>query len=459
MIAPHTPPNTAPHTTSSHSSDRSKHRSSVIGIVLAVIALVLLSWLAWHLTHSSGSAAGGRPGFGGKGGRPATTVGVAVAAQADIPVTLDALGTVNAGATATVHAQVSGVLQKLLFSEGQMVKAGQALAQIDPRQFEISLMQASGQLKRDEAQLEAARLTLERYRTLLGQDSIARQEVDTQQALVKQLEGTVLSDRASEGMARLNLSYSKVVAPISGRIGLKAVDVGNVVSPSDAGGIAVITQVAPLVVEFAVPQDRVPELQASLMKGHALPATAFDRTRTHVLESGQFAALDNQVDVQTGTVRAKASFANAKQTLFPSQFVNIRLLVRTIEGAVVVPVTALRHNSTGDYVYVMDAASHTVALRPVTRGQATVDKVEIAAGLKVGEQVITEGADRLKDGDKVVLPGDKPDFGNANGKRGSHQRPASESASSPQTTPRGAWPQRRNQSSAKSGNNGSAASQ
>jgi multidrug efflux system membrane fusion protein len=337
----------------------------------------------------------------------ATTVGVATAEQATLPVTLDALGTVTAAATTTVRPQVSGILQKVLFKEGQLVKAGQVLAQIDPRQFEMALLQATGQRQRDEAQLENARLTLERYRTLLAQDSIARQDVDTQAALVKQLEGTVMTDRAAEGTARLNLGYTKVVAPISGRVGLRVVDVGNLVSASDANGIAVITQQSPIDVEFAVPQDRVPDIMSRASTGATLAALAYDRTRTDVLATGRFAALDNQVDTQTGTVMAKARFDNDKMTLFPSQFVNVRLEMRTIRDAVVVPVTALRHGTDGDFVWVLNK-DRTVSLRPVKRGQATVDKVQIASGLQAGEKVITEGADRLTDGAKVTLPGDKP---------------------------------------------------
>ena len=330
---------------------------------------------------------------------------------------LDALGTVTAAATATVRPQVSGVLQKINFSEGQLVKAGQVLATIDPRAFEMALLQASGQRQKDEAQLESAKVTLARFRTLLAQDSIARQEVDTQAALVKQLEGTVMTDRASEGVAKLNLSYTQVKAPITGRVGLRVVDMGNLVGSGDANGIAVITQLSPIDVEFAVPQDQVPDLQARVQEGAPLPAIALDRTRTTNLASGKFAALDNQVDVQTGTVKAKARFANADQALFPSQFVNLRLEVRNIKDAVVVPVTALRHGATGDFVYVLNAAERTVALRPVTRGQATVDKVQVTTGLQAGEQVITEGADRLKDGAKVTLPGDKPAAGGAGGGR------------------------------------------
>lgn len=395
-------------------------RNKIIGSVIAVLAMAGLGYLAWHLTHpepTAGAAQGQRAGGGGGGrggrGAPATTVGVATAERADIPVVLDALGTVTAAATATVRPQVAGVLQKILFSEGQIVKAGQVMATIDARAFEMALLQASGNRQRNEAQLDSARVTLARFRTLLTQDSIARQEVDTQAALVKQLEGTVMTDRAAEGVAKLNLSYTQVKAPIGGRVGLRVVDMGNLVGSGDANGIAVITQLSPIDVEFAVPQDQVPDLQARVREGGALPAVAFDRTRTNSLANGKFAALDNQVDVQTGTVRAKARFANADQALFPSQFVNLRLEVRNIKDAVMVPVTALRHGSTGDFVYVLNVAERTVALRPVTRGQATVDKVQVVTGLQAGEQVITEGADRLKDGAKVTLPGDRPAAGGA----------------------------------------------
>jgi multidrug efflux system membrane fusion protein len=396
---------------------RRSRRAKVIGGVIAILAMAALGGLAWHLTHPAAAAGGpGAPAngagrAGGGRGAPATTVGVANAERADIPVVIDALGTVVAAATATVRPQVSGILQKINFGEGQMVRAGQVLAAIDPRSFEMALLQSSGQRQRDEAQLDSARVTLARYRTLLEQDSIARQEVDTQAALVKQLEGTVMTDRAAEGMARLNLGYTQVKAPITGRVGLRVVDIGNLVGSSDANGIAVITQLAPIDVEFAVPQDQVSDLQARIGERASLPAIALDRTRTTALAEGSFAALDNQVDTQTGTVRAKARFANVAQALFPSQFVNLRLQVRTIKDAVVVPVTALRHGATGDFVYVLNPAERTVALRPVTRGQATVDKVEIKSGLKAGEVVITEGADRLKDGAKVILPGDKPATG------------------------------------------------
>ncbi|MDB5742323.1 MAG: efflux transporter, family, subunit, partial [Polaromonas sp.] len=407
--------------------ERLNRRRQWIGGILAVLVLGGTGWLAWHLTHPSAPAAGAAAGPGGPGGgrrgTPATTVGVATAQSSSIPIILEALGTVTPQATVRVRPQVSGVLEKVLFKEGQMVKAGELMATIDARQFDLALMQASGQRQRDEAQLASARVTLERFKTLLAQDSIARQEVDTQAALVKQLEGTVVIDKANEGVARLNLGYARVLAPVSGRVGLRTVDVGNVVSSSDANGIAVITQISPIDVVFAVPQDQAGALQQSAAAGKVMKVTALDRTRSEALDTGVFSSLDNQVDIQTGTVKAKARFANSELALFPSQFVNVRLQLRTIENAVTVPVAALRHGNEGDYLYVLNAAERTVSLRPVQRGQATADKIQIASGLKAGEQVITEGADRLKDGAPVVLPGDAPRGTNGLGAGGLRQRP------------------------------------
>ena len=429
---------------------RTSRRSRWIGAAVALLILAGTGWLAWVLTHpakdagafgagppAASSAAGSaaspasassRPaGSGAPGGSRApggfgggTTVGVAQAERANIPVTLDALGTVTPQASVKVRPQVSGVLQQVLFTEGQMVRAGELMATIDPRLFQLAVQQATGQRQRDEAQLESARVTLGRFNTLLGQDSIARQEVDTQAALVRQLEGTVMIDRANEGVAKLNLSYSRITAPVSGRVGLRAVDVGNVVSSSDANGVGTITQLAPIDVVFSVPQDRAGNLQQTLLaqkpgqitqKGSAtagLKVTTLDRTRAVTLAIGTLTSLDNQVDITTGTVKAKARFANTDGALFPNQFVNVRLLLSTIEGAVTVPVTALRFGDKGNFVYVLNPGTRTVALRLVKAGQATVDKVVITDGLKSGESVITEGADRLKDGASVVLPGDAP---------------------------------------------------
>jgi len=266
-------------------------------------------------------------------------------------------------------------------------------------------MQAQGQLQKDEAQLDAAKVTLDRYQTLLKQDSIARQDVDTQAALVKQLQGTVLGDQASVGTAKLNLQWTRITAPVSGRVGLRSVDVGNLVSSGTSGGITTITELAPIDVEFAIPQDRIPALQARIAAGAVLAVAAMDRTRTQLLDTGAFLSLNNASDTQTGTVRAKARFANARNALFPSQFVNVRILLDTLKDAVVVPVTALRHGPSGDFVYLLNDDS-TVSQVNVTQGVSTVDSVQIVKGLEAGERVITEGGDRLKDGAKVQLPGD-----------------------------------------------------
>ncbi len=403
-------------------------RAKVVGAMVVALLVASLGGLAWYLTTRpaataapAGSGAGGpagAPGGGGPGGfggagRGATTVGVATAEKASVPVTLEALGTVTPLATVKVRPQVAGVLEKVLFTEGQMVKKGDLLAVIDSRQYELALQQATGQRQRDAAQLESAKVTLERFKTLLAQDSIARQEVDSQAALVKQLEGTMMVNQSTVGTAQLNLNYARVVAPISGRVGLRTVDVGNAVSPGDANGLAVITQVTPIDVVFSVPQDRIADVMQS--SSAARQVLAFDRTRSNALGTGTFASLDNQVDTTTGTVKAKARFTNADQALFPSQFVNIQLQIKSIDNAVVVPVSSVRVGGSGDFVFVLNATERTVAIRPITRGQTTLEKVVIASGLKAGEQVITEGADRLKDGSRVSLAGDAP--------RGGSRRP------------------------------------
>ncbi len=399
------------------------------GTLVALASVALVAALAWYLTHrpgngaaagaSAGPGGGGAPGGAGGGppggtapggrsgrGAGATTVGTAAARSADIPVVIEALGTVTPLANVTVLAQVSGVLTQVLFREGQMVRKGDLLATIDPQPFQIALASAQGARLRDEASLQAARVTLQRYQTLLAQDSIARQEVDTQAATVKQLEGTVAIDRASENSARLNLGYSRIVAPVSGRVGLRTIDAGNYLAAGNATGVAVIAQLTPIDVAFSIPQQRVPEVQARLHEGAKMPVGAWDQARTRRLDVGEFLTLDNTVDTSTGTLRAKARFANAEGKLFPGQFVNARLLLRTIAAAVVVPVTALRHGPDGDFVYVLKP-DRTVSLRNVKRGESTVDEVALTAGLDVGEVVVTEGGDRLKDGARVQIAADR----------------------------------------------------
>jgi len=373
-----------------------------LGSLVALAVVLGLAVGGWYLIKRSGEPAGGRPNFGGA----SSTVGHAAARRMQMPIVIDALGTVTPLATITLKPQVGGVLTEVLYTEGQSVSKGQLLARIDPRPYEQALMQAQGTRVRDEAQLEAARVTLARYRTLLGQDSIARQDVDTQAALVKQLEGAVISDRAAEAAAKLNLDYTRITAPVAGRIGLRTVDPGNNVAANASTGIAVITQMNPIDVQFAVPQDRVPDIQAQLAKGEALQVKALDRVRSAVLDTGVFSTLDNVVDTSTGTVRAKARFANNGTPLFPNQFVNVQMVLRTVD-ALVVPVTAVRIGPNGNFVYVVNE-DRTVSVRNVKRGDATVDVVAILDGLTAGEDVVTEGGDRLKDGARVALQGDKP---------------------------------------------------
>jgi len=389
-----------------------RRRTLILGGLIAILALVGAVWLAWTLLHGdkgeSGGPGGPGGGFGGGGGRrgPASTVAVAAATTTDLSIIIDALGTVKPAATVTVRPQVSGTITQVLFREGQVVQRGQTLVQIDPRPYQMALLQAQGNQTRDEAQLAAARLTLSRYQTLLAQDSIARQEVDTQSATVKQLEGTVMSDRAAVGTARLNLGFARIVAPVSGRVGLRVTDVGNYIGAGDANGVAVITTVSPIDVEFTVPQDDVPRIAARQGRAN-VPVIALDRTRTQTLDRGTFSTLDNLVDTGTGTVKAKARFPNTANALFPSQFVNVRMELDTIKGAVVVPATAVRQSSDGSFVWLLNA-DRTVSKTPVKTGQATGVQVQITEGLKAGDKVITEGGDRLRDGGKVQLPGARP---------------------------------------------------
>ncbi|USQ94774.1 MdtA/MuxA family multidrug efflux RND transporter periplasmic adaptor subunit [Caulobacter sp. RL271] len=411
-----------------------RRRTLILGGLIAILALVGVAWLAWALLHGDKGAGdaggpggpGGPGGFGGGGRRgPASTVAVATATTTDLPIIIDALGTVKPAATVTVRPQVSGTITEVMFREGQAVQRGQPLVQIDPRPYQMALLQAQGNQTRDEAQLAAARLTLTRYQTLLTQDSIARQEVDTQAATVKQLEGTVMADRAAVGTARLNLGFARITAPVSGRVGLRVVDVGNYIGAGDTNGVAVITTVSPIDVEFTVPQDDVPRIAAR--QGRAsLPVTALDRTRAQTLDRGTFSTLDNLVDTGTGTVKAKARFPNVGNTLFPSQFVNVRMELDTIKGAIVVPATAVRQSSDGSFVWLLNS-DQTVKKTPVKTGQATGVQVQVTQGLKAGDKVITEGGDRLRDGGKVQLPGARP-AGQGKGKgkgdgKGHRQRP------------------------------------
>jgi multidrug efflux system membrane fusion protein len=406
-------------------SGRTVRGSPVASTLVAVLLLLLLGALGWYLAHRDAATQQSRAGARF---RTAATVGFAAAARADVPINLEALGTVTPLATAIVQPQVSGVLTQVFYHEGQLVKAGEALVQIDPRPFQLALEQAQGSLERDEANLANQRVIVERDRLLLKQDSIAQQQVDTDVATAKQLEGVVVADRAALNTARLNLEYSRVSAPISGRVGLRPIDVGNYVTPGSTTGIATLTQLMPIDVEFTLPADAVSQIQERTGTGAQLPTTVLDRTRTVTLGQGSFMTLDNQIDSQTGTIPAKARFSNDKGTLFPQAFVNVRLLLDTVHDAIVVPAPAVRHGPQGDYVYVI-ASDRTAHVRSVKVGPSVDDKISIASGLAVGENVVTEGGDRLVDGAIVRLPGQFAGPGgggsakpNANGARGSHRQ-------------------------------------
>lgn len=324
----------------------------------------------------------------------------------DVPVTLQAIGTVQPIVVATVRSQLSGTLFSLHFTEGQQVRQGQLLAKIDPRPYQLALSEARANLVRDQSLLDQARADLDRYRTLWSQDSIARQQMDTQAATVKQLEGTVQADHAAVGVATLNLEYTSITAPVAGKAGLRQADLGNYVTPGDATGIVVITQVRPIDVTFSVPQVQLPEVQAQLRAGRKLPVTATDQTGERVLAEGEFLTFDNQIDATSGTVRAKARFANDDDTLFPNQFVNVSILVKTLPHSVTVPVSSVRHGAQGDFVFVLQR-DRTVNSRSVQTGVIHDQQIVVTKGLRAGETVITEGADGLNDGSHVTIAGAK----------------------------------------------------
>ena len=329
-------------------------------------------------------------------------VSVAAVQQHDVRVLVSAIGNISALNTAVVRAQVAGVLQAVRFTEGQQVKAGQVLAEIDPRSFQVALSQAQGTLTRDQAQLRNAQLDLARYQDLLAKDSIAKQQVDTQDALVKQLQGTVLTDQAQVDSAKLQLSYTQVRAPISGRLGFRQVDVGNMVQTSDANGLVSITQTQPLNVVFAVPEANVAQINQKLAAKAPLVVEAWDRALKNKLAVGKVASTDNAIDTTTGTLKLKAQFANADGALFPNQFVNVVLQLGTLPNAMVVPSAAVQRGAQGTFVYAVKNDG-SVTVRRIQLGATDGDGVSVQGDIAVGEKVVTDGADRLREGAKVEV--------------------------------------------------------
>ena len=402
---------------------RRPHWRNAIAIAIVIGVAVLLGAGLTFCAKQSGVPDGGGRGRGGAGGgaaggRPSVTVATSKATLGSIPIEFTALGTVTPLTTVNVNARVSGLLNKVAFREGQMVKAGQLLVQIDPRPFQVSLDQAQAQLMHDQALLTDAKLDLTRYTTLKKQDSVAAQTVDTQAALVQQDEATVKADEAAVANARLNLSFTHITSPVSGRVGLRQIDAGNQITAYASTPIAVVTEISPISVEFSLPEDNIPAIVHNAHDGgHGLPVTVLNRDGGMTLAQGILETLDNVIDTTTGTVKARAQFANTDGALFPSQFVNVSVLANTLENQVVIPTTAVHHGPEGDFVWVLQS-NQTVKNRPVKLGPGTAETVSIASGLQVGETVITEGGDRLRDGAKVMLPGAHP--GGAGGPGGQH---------------------------------------
>src|SRR5215469_299996 len=369
-----------------------------------LLGVAVIGGLAWIILRPHAPAT--RSGRITAGAMP---VVAATATAGDMPVVLNALGTVTPLATVTVRTQINGQLGEIGFREGQEVNKGDFLAEIDPRPYQAALDNAQGTLMRDQAQLENAKRDLARYTKLVAENSIAQQQRDTTEALVKQLQGTVASDQAQVDNAKLNLAYCRIVAPVGGRIGLRQVDVGNFVQVSDPNGIAVITQLKPISVIFTLPEDTLPQVLRRLNAGAQLPVIAWDRSGKTKLATGTLTTLDNQIDTSTGTYRLRAQFDNSDEILFPNQFVNAQLLVDTLHGAILVPNAAIQRGAPGTFVYPI-GADNTVTVRPVKLGPGDANRVAIEEGLAAGERVVVDGADKLRDGAKVALPGE---LGNA----------------------------------------------
>ncbi len=372
-------------------------------LLIAIVALALVTGVVvWTYMRWQQPAPGAQQGGKKGGGDPsrATPVVAMPAKTADVNVYLNSLGTVTPLKTVTVRSRVDGELMRVLFREGDVVKQGQLLAEIDPRPYQASLTQAEGQMTRDQALLANARIDLDRYQVLLKQDSIAKQLVDTQAALVRQYEGTVTIDAGVVDNARLQVAYSRVSAPIPGRLGLRQVDPGNIVRAGDASGLVVITQLQPITVIYTIPQDNLPAVMKLLKSGERVAVDAFDREQKIKLDSGMLLTVDNQIDSTTGTVRLKAQFPNDGNNLFANQFVNVRMLVDIRRGATTVPSAAVQRGAQGIYVYVVKE-DNTVTLRNVQTGPTEGDATVVESGVEPGERVVIDGTDRLREGAKV----------------------------------------------------------
>jgi len=375
-----------------------RRRSRLRPILWLLLVVAIVGAAVWYLPrHGRQPSPGGRVTSGGP-----TPVGVAKAQTGDMPVTLNGLGTVTPLAVVTVKTQINGYLMSVAFQEGQHVKKGDFLAQIDPRPYQVALEQAQAQLAKDQASLKDAELDLKRYNTLVAQNSIATQTRDTQIATVGQDRAQIMLDQAQIDAQKLNLTYAHIISPVTGRVGLRQVDPGNYVQTSDANGIVIVTQLQPISVIFTLPEDNLPEVLKQWHAGATLPTTAYDRTGSIQLAVGKLDTIDNQIDTTTGTVKLRAIFDNSDESLFPNQFVNIKLLVNTLHDSVLVPTSAVQRGAPGTFVYLVKP-NDTVAVQKVKLGPGDGQHVAILSGLQAGDQVVDDGADRLKDGAKVSI--------------------------------------------------------
>ncbi|MDT8850659.1 MdtA/MuxA family multidrug efflux RND transporter periplasmic adaptor subunit [Pantoea dispersa] len=379
--------------------------------LLVLLVLLIAAGVIWRVAGGKrGAAPGDLPPGGHRGAAPmsgpATLVHSGVAATADVPVYLNALGTVIPNASVTVTSRVAGQLQQVFFTEGQKVSAGQLLAQIDPRSYQATLAQYQGDLSQNQALLHSAQLTLARYKKLAAQDSLSRQDLDSQIATVGQYQGAVAADQAQIASAKLDIEYARITSPISGRVGLRLVDPGNMVQTSDTTGIVVVTQMQPAAVTFSVPQSYIAQLTRALRNGQSLPATAFDQDNSTILAQGEVKYISNQIDTSTGTIELKASFPNQDEALFANQFVNLRLQTGTLKNATVIPAQALQLSSDGSFVFIINK-DNSVTRKAVTAGPALgEDRQAILQGVAPGDRLVTEGIDRLTNGSKVQLADD-----------------------------------------------------
>ena len=391
----------AQHLAASPSSRKPKKRGLIWVVFLLMVAGVA-GYAVWRASHPAAVVRGAGGGGGGRGGAQLGPVPVVVSkvTRSSIPVFLNGLGNVTAFYTVTVKSRVDGQIMKVDFNEGDLVHEGQVLIEIDPRPYQVQLELAEGTLARDQAMLNNAKLDLQRYQTLLAQDAIPKQQLDTQTALVAQYEGNIKQDTANIDSAKLNLTYAKVTAPITGVVGLRQVDPGNIVHASDTNGMIVITQLQPISVLFTIPEDNLPQVTQKLRAGAHLPVDAYNRDNSKKVASGMLVTLDNQIDSTTGTSKLKAVFNNTDNALFPQQFVNIRLLVDTLGNQQVVPNVAVQNGQQGSFIYVVDDDSR-VHLKTVRVGIATETSSQILGGVSDGDRVVVDGTDRLIEGARV----------------------------------------------------------